>query len=294
MRRSFLLFGSDNRPTEAFAAFLRDVQVPGNDLTSIDTALQKRFFQKDPVTQQPLERWELKEVEVSCPPDRIRQYLAACGFLDESKPSANLYDYGAWPGALVPRATVRLKDLVGAWKNGVQWDKTVAFSGKRELQKDKEGYEQCCAAAEIKSGDKGSHIWWNRVKPETEREMMLFLYRYYSPAHYYYDTGFPFLGIEFINAPMKPPVKKGGPPVRPTTEDTIREWLRSDPKPGSVLLSSGAPYGMAQDEAFWMLLEPHGFTVETFGHAAPDLPIENFMREVAGCVNRIRKARLGS
>ena len=90
---------------------------------------------------------------------------------------------------------------------------------------------------------------------------------------------------------MKPPAKEGGPPVRPTTEDTVLEWLKSNPKPGPVLLSSGAPYGMAMDEAFWMLLEPHGFTVETFGHAAPDLPIENLMREVAGTVNRIRRAR---
>ena len=58
-----------------------------------------------------------------------------------------------------------------------------------------------------------------------------------------------------------------------------------------MLVSSGAPYGMAQDEAFWMILAPHKHTVETFGHAAPEFPVETLMREVAGCVHRIRRAR---
>lgn len=96
----------------------------------------------------------------------------------------------------------------------------------------------------------------------------------------------------FIDAPMKPAPKEGGQPVRPNTEDTILHWLETEkPEPGSMLVSSGAPYGMAQDEAFQALLGPLGFSIETFGHVAPNLPIENFMREVAGCVNRIFHTR---
>lgn len=304
MRRSTLLFGSDNRPTETFASFLHDVQVPGDDLASIDMALQERFFQWKPGTKEPLERWELKEVEVSCPPDRIKQHLAACGFLDETKPRSESYTYAAWPGALVTRAAVRLTDLVNAWNSGVHWQKTIVFGGKRPLQQDKESYEQCCKAIGIEPHayfdgfDREDEVLrevlapslylWHKMKLETELDMTRWLWEQVDMP-----PELRALPVTFVDAPMKPSTKEGGPPVRPTTEDTIQEWLTSNPTPGSVLLSSGAPYGMAQDEAFWMLLEPHGFTVETFGHAAPDLPIENFMREVAGCVNRIRKARLG-
>lgn len=288
MRRSLLLFGSDNRPTEVFAPFLRDVHVPGDDLTSIDVALQKRFFQKGP-DGQPLERWELKEVEVLCPPERIRQHLAACGFLNETKPAAMSYTYAAWPGGLVFRAAVRLNDLVNAWNNGVRWEQTIVFGGKRPLQPDKENYEQCCKVLGVDVQDEAARNSWERINPQTELDMMRWVWEN-LPA--IVNTGMA--EAVFVDAPMKPPTKEGGQPVRPSTEDTVQEWLRSNPKPGSVLLSSGAPYGMAQDEALWMLLEPHGFTIETFGHAAPTLPIENFMREVAGCVNRVRKARLGS
>lgn len=304
MRRSFLLFGSNDRPTEAFAAFLHDVGVPGEDLQSIDGALQKRFFQKSP-DGQPLERWELKEVEVYCPIDRIKQHLASCGFLNATEPQGLVYTRAGWPGALLPRAAARLCDLIDAWQSGVRWTETIVFGGKRPLQTDK---ENMCAAFFVLGQDIPFPDYPDRPMDEWEYDMAGSDYRRSSP--------FPQQGIHteldmmrwlwseadipldlrllptiFVDAPMKPSLKEGGPPVRPTTEDTITEWLKSNPIKGCLLLSSGDPYGMAQDEAFWMLLECHGHTVETFGHAAPDLPIENLMREVAGTVNRIRKAR---
>lgn len=288
MRRSSLLFGSDNRPTEAFAAFLHDVQVPGDGLVSVDTALQKRFFQKGP-DGSPLERWELKEVEMRCPKERILQHLAACGFFAGTQPERMVYDRAAWPGALVIRAAARLQDLFDACKHGVRWLETIVFGGKRPLQPDKESFEKCCETLDIGGAELvAARMWWEDINPQTELDMMKWILRVSTLPDYFPET-------IFIDAPMKPPIKEGGPPVRPSTEDTIQTWLQNNPTPGSMLLSSGAPYGMAQDEAFWMLLEPHGHTVETFGHEAPaDLPIENFMREVAGCVSRIRKARLGA
>ena len=46
MRRSSLLFGSDNRPTEAFAQFMHDVQVPGDNLAAIDNAQSPQAYLK--------------------------------------------------------------------------------------------------------------------------------------------------------------------------------------------------------------------------------------------------------
>lgn len=304
MRRSFLLFGSNDCPTEAFAAFLHDVGVLGEDLQSIDNALQKRFFQKGPGGQ-PLERWELKEVELRCSVDRIKQHLATCGFLNVTEPQGMVYTRAGWPGALLPRAAVRLYDLIDAWKSGVRWTETIIFGGKRPLQTDKENVSAAFFA--LGQGlpfpyypDRPMYDWeYDRAMSDdrrcspfpqqgihTELDMMRWLW-----GEVDMPLDIRLLPTVFVDAPMKQPLKEGGLSVRPTTEDTIMEWLKSHPIKGCLLLSSGAPYGMAQDEAFWMLLERHGHTVETFGHTAPDLPIENLMREVAVAVNRIHKAR---
>ncbi len=290
MRRSIPLFGtSDNRPTPAFEGFLRDVQVPGDDLASIDAALQARFFQKGP-DQQPIEPWELKDVQVSCPPEKLGRHLHRCGFIAERIALCWEYTYAAWPGALLPRATVRLSDLIEAWKSGVLWQQTIVFGGKRPLQPDKENPMQGWPANKLppmESALRGELSTPSAQQGvETELDMMRWLWERVTMP-----SDLRALPTVFVDAPMKPPAKEGGPPVRPNTEDTVQEWLRSNPKHGSLLLSSGAPYGMAQDEAFAMLLDSHGITAETFGHAAPDLPAENLMREVAGAVNRIRKAR---
>jgi len=291
MRRSELLFGFDNFPTDVFLEFLRDVRVPGDDLQSIDDALQSRFFQRD-AAGNPLERWELQKIKMSCPEKEIRQHLTNCGFLNETKPSSKVYDYAGWPGALVARAAERLYDLVKAWTSGVRWTETIVFVGKRPLHPDKESYEQCCKTLGISTEDGTAHESWRRINPQTELDMMRWVWENFRHPVRGKTVEMFLRPVVFVDAPMKPPVREGGPPVRPSTEDTIWCWLDNfTPVPGSMLLSSGAPYGMAQDEAFLSLLGQFGFKVETFGHKAPDLPIEIFMREVAGCVNRIRRVR---
>ncbi len=285
MRRSFLLFDSENIPTQSFAQFMREVQVPGKNLLEIDDALQARFFQKNP-DGSPKERWELSEIP-SLDKKALMRHLTNCGFVNLTLPNSKTYDYAAWPGALITRASIRLGELFVAWNHGIRWKKLVVFGSKRPLNPEKESFYACCNAiclplVMLQIARKN----WREINPQTELDMMRWIWSITKIAVFLEN-----LDVVFVDAPMKPPFEEGEPLVRPTTEDTILEWLKSSPNPGSVLLSSGAPYGMAQDEAFWMLLEPYGFTVETFGHAALDLPIENFMREVAGCVNRIRRAR---
>ncbi|MDP2641037.1 MAG: hypothetical protein Q8P39_00640 [Candidatus Yanofskybacteria bacterium] len=282
-----MLFDSVNQPTEAFAQFLQDVRVPGNDLQSIDNALQARFFQKGP-DGQPLERWELKEVEISCPPERFRYHLNLCGFGMKTTPSEQGYARAAWPGALLVRAVARLQDLMTAWDDGVRWQETIVFGGKRLLRPDRENLQEAWALLEYPGYDPLPQASFEELGIKTELDMMRWLWEQQAVDM---PQEFGTTAV-FVDASMKPAIIPGGPSVRPTTEDTIREWLQGNPTPGSLLVSSGAPYGMAQDEAFWMLLEPHGHTVETFGHDLPDgLLVEAIMREVAGTVNRIRRAR---
>lgn len=285
MRRSKLLFDSDGKPTQVFSNFLSDIGIPGNDLSSINNSLQARFFQKGP-DGKPLERWELKEVEVSCPKERIITHLSNCGFIAATFPTLRDYNRAAWPGALLVRARARLYDLIQAWEGKTRWQELVVFGSKRALLPDKEGPEALCdnKALPLIRRDWPAIIW-----PRTELEMMRFLWDWSEMPREMRKVP-----VTFVDAPLKAPLEPGGQPVRPNTEDTILYWLETErPASGSMLVSCGAPYGMAIDEAFQMILVPRGDEIETFGHAAPEFPIETFMREVAGCVNRIKRSRLG-
>ena len=169
------------------------------------------------------------------------------------------YTYAAWPGALLVRAVARLIDLADAWESGVRWKETIVLGGKRPLQQDKETTQAAIALM-------GRYYYPATSRPlgETELDMMRWLW-----ANCMLPPGLQDTRVVFVDAPMKPPATPGGQPVRPNTEDTVQEWLKSKPVSTNILLSSGAPYGMAQGEALWRLLVVHGIGVETVGHAAP-------------------------
>ena len=295
MRRSDLLFRSDNRPTRAFAAFLTDTGIPGETLDQINEALQNRFIRK--VGGVAVERWEREKVAVGCPWPRFRLHAWRCGFYAQTHPSRDSYDRAGWPGALLPRAAIRLIDLIDAWTAGVRWTENVVFGGKRVIIPARENPK---AAREnldlrplaLRSRDEGEGlVLADGTKAGDEFGILKWLWGGAQiPAE------MRALPTTFVDAPMKPPAVEGGREVRPNTEDPAVHWLASDPAPGTILISSGAPYGPAQDEAFWMILGPHEHEIETFGHGCPpamekDQDMDAIMREVAGAVYRIKRAR---
>lgn len=288
MRRSVRLFAQDNSPTKRLVRFLTDIKIPGTTLHEIDAALQARFFQKKAGTNEPLERWELNAVEVECPQERILQHLSFLGFADRSRPAFQNYAYAGWPGAMAVRSAARLHDLIAAWEAGTRWNQLVVFAGSRPLDLEKESFERCVSAVG-KEPTSELRRTWDAINPQTEAQMMQFQWSVT-------DRPMSMVAMMMIDAPMKPNPKPDGKPIRPNSEDPVHLWLKDhSPAPGSMLFSSGAPYGMAQDEAMWMILGPLGFEIDTFGHAAPEnLGIEALMREVAGTVNRIKRSRLPS
>jgi hypothetical protein len=292
VERSNLLFQSDNTPTAAFALFLGDVGIPGDNLRSIDDALQARFFQTR--EGRPLERWELSEVQVGCPETKLRRHLRLLGFIDETIPRGWKFRRAAWPGALGPRAWVRLEDLIGAWMSGVEWEETVVHGGKRVADPAKEGLRPMLAAMGVKPAEEIEPRLleaWCDGEPRTEFDVMRRIWKL-ADALGKIPEEMRKLPTVWVDAPMKPNPDPTKPDIRPNSEDVIKHWLATEqPEPGTMLVSSGAPYGMAQDVAYRMLLEPLRHEIWTFGHAAPNLPIANLMREVAGTVNRIRRAR---
>lgn len=293
MRTSANLFSNDNQPTERFEHLLKNLRLPYGTLEEIDDGLQTAFFQKKD-NGEAKERWELARVTVECPEYKIRDQLGGLGFLFKTQPRQMRYDRAGWPGALVTRAAGRLVDLIQAWQDGIRWNETIVFGGKRALLSDRESRAACINtlqdAPHLMAGMPTSELIleWDRLGPTTELDLMKWIW-----ACSKVPSELRNVPIVFVDAPMKPSATPGGKEVRPSTEDTITAWNNQySPTPGSLLVSSGAPYGMAQNEAFWMLLGPKGHSIETFGHAVPEgLGLEVVLRELAGCVNRIRRAR---
>lgn len=279
------LFGINNKPYKPFHTFLKEMGVQGDNLATIDADLQQKFFPKNDAGV-PRERWDLPKIGIPCTRERFHRHLALCGFYQETIPTKWEYTYAGWPGALATRACVRLIDLISAWKAGVRWKETIVFAGKRPRIKEKETLAAITMAVAPRVWEDSDPTGLEHC--ETELDVMKYLFNNLKLPNDLRDIPWT-----FVDAPMKPPATPDGPPIRPNSEDTIKAWLEMDPKTGSLILSSGAPYGMAMDEAWSMLLEINGISVETFGHKAPDLEPEVFMREVAGCVHRIARARQG-
>jgi hypothetical protein len=273
--RSFTLFDRDNRPTADLLTALAALGIGATTLPDIDDALQFKFFQK--AGQKPLERWELKPIDGLPDVATVRSLLSPLGFITQTEPRKRQYLYAVWPGALLPRVGVRLQDLIRVWEAGVRWDVTVVHAGKRALMPDKES-----PVISKQLGFTTSDAITYPTDVQTEFDQMGWLYRNMSNL----PVGLQKTDWQFINCP--PNGDK-----RPSTEDVTRHWLKDQPKPGSLLVSSGAPYGMAQGFAFDLFMsEDDGWTIDVFGHEAPTtLTSELFCRELAGSVNRLRKIR---
>lgn len=281
-----LLFDAENNATRSLLALLHGFGIDdaGCTLASIDDRLQALFFPKGERT----ERWEISDTEV--PTQEQRKLLAACGFIDETWPCQQYFRYGAWPGALVSRAAVRLLDAARFWTHGVRPWGIVVHTGDRPLQRDRENVDAACLALGVPRDNTAQEIWDSHLANfgHTEYAMMRVLW---DILHPHMPEGMEDLVPTWVRAPMKPD-KEGNLTVRPSSEDPVKIWRDLKPHPGPILLYSGAPYGMGQAVAYRMLLEEQGFTVDTAGHAAPDLKARVFMGpEVAGTINRIRRWR---
>lgn len=284
MRLSAKLF-EKGRPTERFARFLRDIKIPGETLLEINAALQAAFVPKK-ADGQAVERWILPKVLETISEHAIREHLGALGFLYKTTPKKTIYRRAGWPGAKVIRAGARLLDLVEAWKTGVRWDELVVFTGDRPRDTN-EGYTEARAAINDTSTWGGTDDWDWESETKTEGDTMRWLWNVCDmPAD------MRAIRAVFVCAPMKPNPVAEGNPIRPNSEDPVHLWLKEhNPEPGSMLFSSGAPYGPAQNTAMWTILGPLGHEIETFGHAVPtQLGLEVLLREVAGTVYQIHKS----
>ncbi len=233
-------------PYPALEKLLNVLEVPhGPDLQSIVDATQTRWIQKDK------ERWEFEKRNED-KRDLLLPLFKELGMIDTVDASGTMYDYALVYGATYGSVVARIEHLVSQYKRGVRFSQVVLLTGQRQL---------------------GSFIGERGLPYKTETEMMLDLWKT-MPMPESLRT-LPYL---LVDAPEQ---EKNGQLVRPTTKDTLVEWLKTKPTPGTCLFVSNQPFSGYQ-EAVAKCALPSSFTIETIGRQAdPKMPVAILLDNLA-------------
>lgn len=228
-----------------------------NTLTSIVDETQKVFKRTDGK-----ERWQIDEKfhEKRTVAWHVIENLA---LISEITPMESHYDYAVILGATLPTIRTRMNHLIALWNHGVRFNKLVFLGGQRPLDPQREPQDLLLNAPEFIRSD------WQLTDPipTTEIDMMRMVYE---------QARLPkeLANVEtlFINAPMQK--QSDGTLRRPTTGDTVHQWLIDDPTlkdlPNpKILVISSQPHVGYQDAVMRTLL-PKTFDIDTAGSAIDD------------------------
>jgi hypothetical protein len=201
------------------------------------------------------ERWEF-EARFEERHDELAPIFQEMGYLDRVAPKKTHYDYALVHGATLKTLELRVKYLETLIEQGLEVKQIVFLSGMRKLL----DVEKVAA-----------HLAW-------ESDL----------THWVYDhSTLPRkIPVVFINAPEK---LVQGNLVRPTTGDTIFEWLKQTPEAGSCLAISNQPLVPYQDAVAKNSL-PHGFTLETVGEETKYWKVALVLDSIAKTVYEEKKS----
>ncbi len=234
----------NNKPTPALTELLSLLDIPSNSTLPSLVQATQKAWY-----QPGKERWQFEKRYVD-KKEQAWPLLIQLGCIEKVSASKMHYEYALLLGGYAPRMQERIQFLIQEWKRGVRFNQLVMLTGERPLDPEHE---------------KGTSSL------NTETEMFLYLWSQADLPQSLRQT--PLL---IVNAPMTN--------TRPTTLDTIKEWLKQSPAPGSCLIVSNQPFNGYFDAVFRTYM-PTTFTLETIGNVAdPELPFAVFLDNLARCL----------
>lgn len=269
---NYAIVNSEGKPNSAILKMMDVLELPHDGtLKSIVNITQEKFFQKKSGGQRK-ERWEIEEVLPHLKEETM-PVLDKLGMLKEFFPSERKYDSALMLGELLPSVRKRLNYLGDLWENGIRFDKIVFLGGERPLEVTK---ENPTVLFDRNNKDLLVRNDWQIPEkiPATELEMM----------HLVWDQAklpdkMRKIKTEWINAQLKEN-PTGEKLLRPTTEDTIEIWLKTNPTERNVIAISNNPYIGYQESVIRTYL-PKDFKIETVGPAASlKLPLAFYLGEM--------------
>ncbi len=221
-------------------------------LASIVSATQIQWLQR--IRPPGTERWQIDQNiidEYEAKAATLMPFFIQFGFVHEQKPTQPQYDYAVLLGSTMSQFCKRLHYLKQVYDQGIRFNKLIILTGERtlELKENNEQLQKCLAT--LNTINEVSELK-ETLRTETD---MVFAVLKHAKLPWQIPT-------EIIHAPAN---YKEGKVMRPTTSDTVHEWLKSNPTPGSVLAVSTQPYCPYQDIVLKKLL-PKDFIVETIAN----------------------------
>lgn len=232
-----VLINSNNQPTQELKNLLALLDLPGDDLKTIVDVTQRAWLR--PAGK---ERWELDEIAPE-KTEHLKAIFAKLGLVPEIKPTAQKYEYALLMGARLASTQKRVNYLLNLWQQGILFNSIVVLTGERPL-------DPAAEAIEMANGGKAT----------TECSMSQAVF-----AHLKAPEAFKNIPVTFVSVPMI--TTPDGKVRRPTTGDTVKEWLKANPVPGNCLVLSNQPFVGYQDSVVKTLL-PKSFTIESAGCGA--------------------------
>ncbi len=183
------------------------------------------------------ERWEAQSPQFEGLQEGLLPLFEDLGLMQDAHAQCNHYQGALIHGAHLIRMRLRLDYLVQEWNRGVRFQDLYFLSGERDLEP-----EEAEKSGVTTENELTEWLWQNTDIPLALRHN---------------------LSVHFISAPKKKE-KKSGKYVRPTTDDTLYAWLKTNPLPGRYLAISNAPYIMRQDLVTQSIV-PSQYVIDTVG-----------------------------
>lgn len=245
------LFDKDNRPNRALAKLIRQFNLNPQSQQELVEQTQKAWLR--PADK---ERWEAESPHESRKQDLMPTFKRI-GLVDEVKPQLQKYDYLLILGALHSRAKSRIEHAVQLWNNGIRFREIVLLGCERKLDPKQEP----------------ASLFNSVATPKTEYEMMRYVYE-----HTQMPEAMRAIKPTFINSPNK--IIAAGKEQRATTGDTLIDWLKTHPKPGTCLIISNQPFIRYQESVTQGFLPL--FIVDATGHELnPNESVSNILDSLA-------------
>lgn len=242
--RARLLVDENNHVTEPLMALLTlsGLDASSNKLPDVVEITQKAWLRPTGLERMHMRARDGKDAST------IEQYFAKLGLVQNIQPTKKHYDYVLLLGATYHSVARRLQFLDELSRAGLTFQNLALLGSYRLLDRQHE----------IEPMTK-SHVF-DKV-PLVEIEMIEALFAMSSP------TALNKTKIIRVASPMKK--DKDGRIVRANTLDTIEDFLKTKPKPGSVLAISSQPSILRQHLVVKKALGPE-WDIETVGSAIGD------------------------
>jgi hypothetical protein len=231
------LFSNDGAPHPALTQLLQIFSIDAKKPEEIVQETQKAWLR--PADK---ERNDLIDTpELVALKSILMSLFKKLGLLQQIDPNQKEYDYILIMGAYHKRVALRHAQAIRLCEKGYKTKELVLLGSERPLHPIEEPAE----------------IYGPHNPPKTEYEMMKWI-----DSHAQMSSEARRIKRTFINTPNT--VDANGKIKRATTADTFREWLKTNPTPGSCLIVSNQPF-VGYQEAVARLYLPELFKIDATG-----------------------------